>query len=139
MDLYYSVMGIQTKAVRFFKDKKWKEKDKADYSQVIQSSNQSTLKNNKRIEHSSQIKDKFINSVILHSPGDSAVKNPSAIQGSRARDPGLIPGSGKFPGERKQQPIPVFLPRKSQSMGSKKSQTRLRDSRTTTTLTNQKI
>ena len=35
MDLYYSVLGIQTKAVRFFKDKKWKEKDKADYSQVI--------------------------------------------------------------------------------------------------------
>ena len=28
MDLYYSVLGIQTKAVRFFKDKKWKEKDK---------------------------------------------------------------------------------------------------------------
>ena len=35
MYLYYSVMGIQTKAERFFKDKKWKEKDKADYSQLI--------------------------------------------------------------------------------------------------------
>ena len=34
-NLYYSVLGIQTKAVRFFKDKKWKEEDKADYSKVI--------------------------------------------------------------------------------------------------------
>ena len=45
-------------------------------------------------------------------PGGSRVKNPSASAGD-AGDPrvvGLIPGSGRSPGNRKWQPTPVFLP-----------------------------
>ena len=38
-------------------------------------------------------------------------KNPPANAGD-ARDTGLIPGSGRSPGERKWQPTPVFLPGK---------------------------
>ena len=37
------------------------------------------------------------------------VKTPPADAGD-IRDVGLIPGSGKSPGRRKWQPIPVFLP-----------------------------
>ena len=37
------------------------------------------------------------------------VKTPPADAGD-IRDVGLIPGSGKSPGGRKWQPIPVFLP-----------------------------
>ena len=42
----------------------------------------------------------------------SAVKNLPAMQENQARDMGLIPGSGRSPGERKWQPTPVFLPGK---------------------------
>ena len=37
-------------------------------------------------------------------PGGSAVKNPHANAG----DPGLIPGSGRSPGERKGNPFPFY-------------------------------
>ena len=56
-------------------------------------------------------------------PSGSALKNLPATQETWVRDVGLIPGFGRSPRERKQQPNPVFLPRKSQSMGSQKSQT----------------
>ena len=39
------------------------------------------------------------------------VKNPSANAGE-ARVTGLIPGSGRFPWNRKRQPTPIFLPGK---------------------------
>ena len=52
----------------------------------------------------------------------SAVKNLPAMQETQAGDMGLIPGSGRSPGERKWQPTPVFLPGNSQSMGLQKSQ-----------------
>ena len=41
-------------------------------------------------------------------PGGSVVKNPSANAG----DEGLIPGSGRSPGEENGNPF-IFLPRKS--------------------------
>ena len=41
-------------------------------------------------------------------PGGSVVKNPPASAG----DMGLIPDSGRSPGEGKRQPAPVFLPGK---------------------------
>ena len=44
-------------------------------------------------------------------------KNPPAS----AEDMGLIPGSGRSPGEKKWQSPLVFLPRKSQSMGWQKT------------------
>ena len=60
-------------------------------------------------------------------PGGSVVKNLLANAG----DAGLILGSGRSPGRRKQQPSPIFLLGKSidqkpgglLSMGSQKSQT----------------
>ena len=48
------------------------------------------------------------------SRGGSAVKNPPA----NAVDMASIPGSGRSPGEGKWQPIPVFLPSKSQGQRS---------------------
>ena len=42
----------------------------------------------------------------LFFPGGSMIKNPP----DNAGGVGLIPGSGRFPGERKWQPAPVFLP-----------------------------
>ena len=47
-------------------------------------------------------------------PGASVVKNPPASAG----DPGLIPGSGRFPWRRKWQPTPVFLPGESHGQRS---------------------
>ena len=45
------------------------------------------------------------------------VKNPPANAGD-ARDVGLIPGSGRSLGNRRWQPIPVFLPGKSHGLRS---------------------
>ena len=47
----------------------------------------------------------------------SVVKNPPANAGD-ARDAGLVPKSGRSPGERKEQPISVFLPGKSHGQRS---------------------
>ena len=47
-------------------------------------------------------------------PGGSVVKNLPANAG----DMGLIPGSGRSPGEGKWQPTPVFLPGKSHGQRS---------------------
>ena len=47
-------------------------------------------------------------------PGGSVGKSPPA----NAEDVGSIPGSGRSPGEGKQQPIPVFLPGKSHGQRS---------------------
>ena len=68
----------------------------------------------------------------------------SFCQCRRHRRCGFDPWVGKFPWRKKWQPIPVFLPGKShgrrshvgglQSMGSQKSQSRLRNSTITTTL-----
>ena len=63
-------------------------------------------------------------------PGGSVVKNPPANPG----DPGLIPGSGRCPGEGNGTPLqysclenPTEEPGGLQSMGSQKSQTHLSD------------
>ena len=45
------------------------------------------------------------------------VKNTLAKAGD-IKDTGLIPGSGRSPGEGKQQPIPVFLPGESHGQRS---------------------
>ena len=45
------------------------------------------------------------------------VKNPPASAGV-VRDVGLIPGSGRFPWKRAQQPAPVFLPEESHGQRS---------------------
>ena len=45
------------------------------------------------------------------------VKNTLAKAGD-IKDTGLIPGSGRSPGEGKQQPIPVFLPAESHGQRS---------------------
>ena len=47
-------------------------------------------------------------------PGGSVVKNPLANTGVM----GLIPQSGRCPGERKWQPTPVFLPGESHGQRS---------------------
>ena len=47
-------------------------------------------------------------------PGGSVVENLPANAG----DVGLIPGSGRFPSGRKQQPTPVSLPGKSHEQRS---------------------
>ena len=44
-------------------------------------------------------------------PAGAVVKNPSADAGETT-DSGLIPGLGRSPWRRKQQPIPVFAPGK---------------------------
>ena len=62
------------------------------------------------------------------------VKNPPDNTGD-AGDVGSIPGSGRSPGGRKQQPTPVFLPENPMSRGAwqatvhgvTKSQTRMSD------------
>ena len=58
--------------------------------------------------------DFFLIIVYLGFPGGSVVKNPPASAG----DAGLIPGSGRSPGEGKWQPTPVFLPWKSRGQKS---------------------
>ena len=45
-------------------------------------------------------------------PGGTSGKNLHADAGD-IRDVGLIPGSGRFPWRKAQQPTPVFLPGKS--------------------------
>ena len=47
-------------------------------------------------------------------PGGSEVK----ASASNAGDPGLIPGSGRFPGEGNGNPTPVFLPGESHGLRS---------------------
>ena len=53
-------------------------------------------------------------------PSGSAVKNLPAMQEMQAGDVSAVPGLGRSPGKRKWQPFPVFLPVKSQSMGSQR-------------------
>ena len=52
---------------------------------------------------------------------------PHWLMVKNSGDADFTPGLGRSPGERKWQTTPVFLPGKSQSMGSQKSQTRLGD------------
>ena len=52
---------------------------------------------------------------------------PIGLVVKNSGDADLTPGLGRSPGERKWQTTPVFLPGKSQSMGSQKSQMRLGD------------
>ena len=76
----------------------------------------------------------FRKSQRYNSPGGSVVKGPPADAGDKSS----IPGSGRSPWRRKQQPTPVFLPGKSQGQSSLtsyspwggKSQTRCSDWRT---------
>ena len=48
---------------------------------------------------------------IVSLPGSLVIKNLPASSGD-TRDAGLIPGSGRFPWNRKCQPITLFLPGK---------------------------
>ena len=50
-------------------------------------------------------------------PGGAVVENPPANAGD-IRDPGSIPGVGRFPWRREWQPTPLFLPRKFHGQGS---------------------
>ena len=50
-------------------------------------------------------------------PGDASGKNLPANAGD-VRDAGLIPGLGRFSGERAWQPTPVFLPGESHGQRS---------------------
>ena len=50
-------------------------------------------------------------------PGGATVKNPPAHSGETG-DVGSMPGLGRFPGRRKWQPTPVFLPGKSHGQRS---------------------
>ena len=49
---------------------------------------------------------------MFFKPGGELMKNLPANKGD-TRDVGLIPGTGRSPGEGKWQPTPVFSPRKS--------------------------
>ena len=44
-------------------------------------------------------------------PGGTVVKNPP-VNAEGTRDTDWIPGLGRFPWSKKQQPTPVFLPEK---------------------------
>jgi len=49
---------------------------------------------------------------LFFKPGGEVIKNLPANKGD-TRDVGLIPGTGRSPGEGKWQPTPVFSPGKS--------------------------
>ena len=55
--------------------------------------------------------------VCIGFPGGAMVKNPPANSGDTG-DMGSMPGLGRFPGRRKWQPAPVFLPGKSHGQRS---------------------
>ena len=59
------------------------------------------------------VQHRYISSVLCRwdgcFPGGIVIKNPPISAGD-ARDTGSIPGSGRFPWQRKWQPTPVYLP-----------------------------